>query len=180
VGRALVTACTSIEVRTGVPLVTDRPHELLPTPPPPLRGLPRWRQRPDEREDRKDLFDSRERGYLEPGRTARLGFFDGFVDHDTIALRREDARGLSLPPHSLQRLGERLTAEAVLPPRKLADGEIYLLLTGTWSTEGHTQDLHLCAAGTRTLRVVAYLARSRLRCRLGQRTLYSTALRLPL
>ena len=28
-GRALETACTSIEVRTGVPPVTDRPHELL-------------------------------------------------------------------------------------------------------------------------------------------------------
>jgi hypothetical protein len=41
--------------------------------------------------------------------------------------------------------------------RKLADGEIYLLLAGTRSAEGHTQNLHLCATGTRTLRLTALL-----------------------
>ena len=74
----------------------------------------------------------------------------------------------ALPPHPLQRLGQRLAAEALrLLLCKLADGEIYLLLAGTRSTEGYTQDLHLCATGTRTLRVEAYLARSRYH-RLGQ------------
>src|SRR5215212_638695 len=73
----------------------------------------------------------------------------------------------ALSPHPLQRLGQRLAAE--VPPllvRKLADGEVCLLLAGTRSTEGHTQDLHLCSTGTRTLRVDAYLATSRLRRRL--------------
>src|SRR5919107_4633162 len=91
---------------------------------------------------------------------------------DTIRTTR------ALSPLPLQHLVQRLATE--VPPillRKLADGEIYLLLVGTWSTEGHTQDLHLCSTGTRTLRVDAYLARSRLRCRLGQGTLCSTALR---
>jgi hypothetical protein len=28
--------------------------------------------------------------------------------------------------------------------RKLADGEVCLLLVGTWSAEGYTPDVHLC------------------------------------
>jgi hypothetical protein len=56
-------------------------------------------------------------------------------------------------------LSQRLTTE--VPPilvRKLADGEVYLLLAGTCSAERYTQDLHLCSTGTRTLRLTAYLA----------------------
>src|SRR5215203_1563847 len=54
--------------------------------------------------------------------------------------------------------------------RKLADGEVRLLLASTRSTEGYAQDLHLCSTGARTLRVDVHLARSRLRHRLGQGT----------
>ena len=67
-------------------------------------------------------------------------------------------------------LSQRLTTE--VPPilvRKLANGEIYLLLAGTWSAEGYTQNLHLCSTGTRTLRLTAYLAKPYLRRRLRQR-----------
>ena len=89
---------------------------------------------------------------------------------DTIRTTR------ALLPLPLQHLGQRLATE-VLPilVRKLADGEIYLLLVGTWYTEGHTQDLHLYATWTRTLGVDAHLARSRLRHRLRQgNPLYET------
>src|SRR5919112_5377728 len=72
----------------------------------------------------------------------------------------------ALPPLPLQHLGQRLATEvSPLLVRKLADGEIYLLLAGTRSAEGHTQNLHLCSTKTRTLRLNAYLARSRLRHR---------------
>src|SRR5688500_705671 len=76
---------------------------------------------------------------------------------------------LSLPSHPGKRLSERLAAETLLPPRKLADGEVRLLLAGARSTESYTQDLHLCATRTMTFRVGSHLARSRLRHRLGQR-----------
>src|SRR5919112_2755486 len=51
----------------------------------------------------------------------------------------------ALPPHPLQRLGQRLAAEALrlLLLRKLANGEVCLLLAGTRFTEEYTQDLHL-------------------------------------
>jgi hypothetical protein len=58
-------------------------------------------------------------------------------------------------------LSQRLTTE--VPPilvRKLADGEVYLLLAGTWSAECYTQDLYLCSTGARDLRVDAHLTRS--------------------
>src|SRR5829696_866287 len=85
----------------------------------------------------------------------------------------------ALLPLPLQHLGQRLaTEDPLILVRKLADGEVGLLLAGTWSAEGYTQDLHLCAAGTRNLRLTAYLARFRLR-HLGQRTLCPTALRAP-
>jgi len=93
---------------------------------------------------------------------------------DTICTTR------ALPPLPLQHLGQRLAVEVpYLLVRKLADGEIYFLLAGTWLTKGYTQDLHLCATGTRILRVDAYLATSRLHHRLGQGTPCSTALRPP-
>jgi hypothetical protein len=74
-----------------------------------------------------------------------------------------------LPPNPLQHLRQRLAAEAMclLLVRKLADGEVHLLLAGTWSAEGYTKDLHLCSTGARSLRLTAYLARSQSRC-LGQ------------
>jgi hypothetical protein len=76
---------------------------------------------------------------------------------------------LALPPLPLQHLGQRLATK--VPPIlmcKLADEEVRFLLAGTWSAEGHAQDLHLCSAGTRVLRIDAHLARSRLRHRLRQ------------
>jgi hypothetical protein len=45
----------------------------------------------------------------------------------------------ALPPHHLQGRGERLAMEVLLLlVRKLADGEVGLLLAGTGSTKGHT------------------------------------------
>jgi hypothetical protein len=83
---------------------------------------------------------------------------------DTIRTTR------ALPPLPLKHLGQRLATEVTLNlVRKLADGEIYLLLADTWSAEGYTQDLNLCSTRTRTLRPTAYLATSRLRDRLCQR-----------
>ena len=58
--------------------------------------------------------------------------------------------------HICQRLATKVPPILV---RKLADGEVRLLLAGTWSAERYAQNLHLCAAGTRTLRVDAHLAR---------------------
>jgi hypothetical protein len=74
------------------------------------------------------------------------------------------------------RIGQRLATE--VPPllvRQLADGEVRLLLTSTWSAEAYTQDLHLCATVTRALRIDAHLARFWLRHRLWQENpLYET------
>jgi hypothetical protein len=67
--------------------------------------------------------------------------------------------------HICQRLD---TEVPLILARKLANGEVRLLLAGTWSAEGYTQDLHLCSTRTRTLRVDAHLARSRLGHRLRQ------------
>jgi hypothetical protein len=72
---------------------------------------------------------------------------------------------------------QRLATE--VPPllmRKLADSEVRLLLASTRSAEGYTQDLHLCATWTRTLRVDAPLARPLLRHRLRQENPYPTFL----
>src|SRR5215208_2161727 len=58
----------------------------------------------------------------------------------------------ALPPHSLQRLGQRLAAEALrLLLRKLANCEVCLLLAGARFTEGNPPDLHLCATEARAL-----------------------------
>src|SRR5215217_3801159 len=82
----------------------------------------------------------------------------------------------ALPPHSLQRLGQRLAAEALrlLLLRKLANGEVCLLLAGARFTEGYTPDLHCCATEARALRLAAHLARSRRPRRLGQEYLPPT------
>src|SRR5215211_8038099 len=70
----------------------------------------------------------------------------------------------ALPPPSLQRLGQRLAAEALrLLLRKLANGEVRLLLAGTRFTEGYTPDLHLRLMETWALRPASHLARSLLR-----------------
>ena len=70
----------------------------------------------------------------------------------------------TLPPHPLQRLGQRLAAEALrLLLRKLADGEVCLLLAGARFTEGYALDLHHCLMETWSLRPASHLARSLLR-----------------
>src|SRR5215216_3429389 len=68
----------------------------------------------------------------------------------------------ALPPHPLQRLGQRLAAEALLLLllRKLANGEVCLLLAGARFTEGYTPDLHLCATEAWALRLTAHVAGS--------------------
>jgi hypothetical protein len=82
---------------------------------------------------------------------------------DTIRTTR------ALLPLPLQHLGQRIAAEVSrLLVRKLADGEVCLLLSGTWSAEGYTQDLHLCATEARALCLTAHLAISLLRHRLRQ------------
>src|SRR5919107_1780640 len=75
----------------------------------------------------------------------------------------------TLSPYRLQRFSKVLAAQALLLALgKLADGEVHLLLAGTWPAEGHTQDLHLRATGARALRRTVHLAGSRLRRRLAQ------------
>jgi hypothetical protein len=50
----------------------------------------------------------------------------------------------ALSPHSLQRLGERLAAQALRFLRKLANGKVCFLLAGARFTESYTPDLHDC------------------------------------
>jgi len=97
--------------------------------------------------------------------------FGLLYSREPVRHRRSDAfrTTRALPPLPLQHLGQRLAME--VPPilvRKLADGEVRLLLAGTWSAEAYTQDLHLCATRTRTLCLTTYLAKARLRYRLQQ------------
>jgi Mannosylglycerate hydrolase MGH1-like glycoside hydrolase domain len=108
---------------------------------------------------------------LEPVRTApRLGLFGGFVERTPIPLGRDDVtRELSFPPHPLQHIGQRLAAEGVLPARKLADGNVRLLLAGARLAEGYAAYLHLCLMEAGALRLTSYLALSRLPRRLAQR-----------
>ncbi len=138
-------------------------------------------ERPDERQGRKYLFGSRERGYAEPLRTApRLGFFDGFVDRAPIPLRRDDAaREPSLPAHPLQRLGQRLAAEALLLPREFAYGKVRLLLAGARLAEGYASYLHYRLMEAGALRLASNLALSRLPRRLAQEDLRPTTPRWP-
>src|SRR5215211_701756 len=78
------------------------------------------------------------------------------------------------PPHPLQRLGERLAAEAPrLLLRKLANGEVCLLLAGARSTESYTPDLHNCWMGAGALCLASHLAQYR-HCRLGQESFLPT------
>lgn len=69
-----------------------------------------------------------------------------------------------LPKRFAERFAKWLPAE-VPPPlllRKLADGEVRLLLAGTRSAEGYTPDLHHRQMETWTLRPASHLARSSL------------------
>src|SRR5215211_4962336 len=84
-----------------------------------------------------------------------------------------------LPPARSRRilsssLGERLAAEAPrLLQRKLANGEVCLLLAGARSTESYTPDLHNCWMGAGALCLASHLAQYRHRC-LGQENLLPT------
>src|SRR5829696_2655056 len=86
----------------------------------------------------------------------------------------------ALPPHSLQRLGQllgqRLAAEALrlLLLRKLANGEVCLLLAGARFTEGYTLDLHYRPMETWALCLTSHLARSRRPRRLAHENLPPT------
>ena len=52
------------------------------------------------------------------------------------------------PPHPLQRHGERLAAQALrFLLRKLANGEVCLVLAGARLTESYTPHLHDCSTG---------------------------------
>jgi hypothetical protein len=97
-----------------------------------------------------------------------------------IALGRDDAtREPSLPPHPGKRLGERLAAEAVLPPRKLADGKVHLLLAGARLAEGYAPDLHHRLMEAGALRLASHLAQSQLPRRLAQEDLRPKTPRWP-
>src|SRR5215212_911448 len=80
--------------------------------------------------------------------SARLG------QNHWICIQTEIRTSRAIPPHSLQRLGQRLATEVprLLPLRKLADREVRLLPAGTRSAEGHTKDLHLRTTGARAIR----------------------------
>src|SRR5215203_1458917 len=79
----------------------------------------------------------------------------------------------ALAAHPVQHLAKRfaerfakwLPAEVplLLPLRKLANGEVRLLLAGASFTEGYTPDLHHRLMETRALRPASHLARSLLR-----------------
>src|SRR5215213_2574350 len=88
--------------------------------------------------------------------SARLG------QNHCICIQTEIRTSRAIPPHSLQRLGQRLATEV---PR--------LLLAGTRSAEGHTKDLHLRTTGARAIRPASHLAR--LLLRLGQGNLQSAS-----
>jgi hypothetical protein len=70
--------------------------------------------------------------------------------------------------HRPKRFGQRfskwLNSEVplLLPLRKLANGEVHLLLAGASFTEGYTKDFHHRLIETRALRPASDLARSRL------------------
>src|SRR5215211_3401246 len=75
----------------------------------------------------------------------------------------------ALPPHSLQRLGHRLAAEARrLLLRTLANCEVCLLLASAWSTEAYTPDLYYRPMEAWALGLTSHLAKVRLRHRLDQ------------
>ncbi len=158
--RALKTASTHTLLKPPGSLVTDRGRTFCYPPARASVGFAR-RRRPDKRESRNRLLGRREGACAKPNRTtSRLGFFD----RAPIPLRRDDAtRALLRPPHPVQRLGQQLATEALLPLRKLADGEVRLLLAGARFAEGYAPYLHDCSMGTGALRVAAHLAHSRLR-----------------
>jgi hypothetical protein len=76
----------------------------------------------------------------------------------------------ALLPHPLQRLGEWLAAEALRLLRKLANGEVCLLLAGARATESYTPHLYDCSTGAGALSLASHLARDQHR-RLGQENL---------
>ncbi len=85
--------------------------------------------------------------------------------------------------HPVQHLAERFAARSVkwlaakvsrLLLRKLADGEVHLLLAGASFTEGYTLDLHHRLMEAWALRLASHLARSLLRHRIDQENLPPT------
>src|SRR5918911_1049525 len=84
-----------------------------------------------------------------------MRMIEPFPNCRSIWIQTEIRTSRALPSHPLQRLGQRLAAESLclilLLLRKLADGEVRLLLAGTWSAEGYTKDLHLCSTGAKAL-----------------------------
>src|SRR5215216_1793265 len=118
------------------------------------------------------LYRSGSRATAHPQRkafSARLG------QNHCICIQTEIRTSRAIPPHSLQRLGQRLATEVprLLLLRKLADREVRLLPAGTRSAEGHTKDLHLRTTGARAIRPASHLAR--LLLRLGQGNLQSAS-----
>ena len=67
----------------------------------------------------------------------------------------------ALPPHPLQRLGERraVGARRLLPRDELSDGEVRLLLAGARPAEGHAPDLRNRQIGAGALCVAPHLAK---------------------
>jgi|SRR5215213_1737971 hypothetical protein len=72
--------------------------------------------------------------------------------------------------HPVERLAEHVAAEVLRLLRKLADGEVRLLLAGASFTEGYTLNLHHRPMEAWTLRFASHLTRARLG-RLGQENL---------
>ncbi len=70
----------------------------------------------------------------------------------------------ALWPYHFQRLAkrfaERSAAEALLPLRKLANGEVHLLLAGAPFAQGYTADLHYRPVEAWALGLASHLTRS--------------------
>src|SRR5215211_2952128 len=79
--------------------------------------------------------------------------------------------------HPVERLAEHVAAEVLRLLRKLADGEVRLLLAGASFTEGYTLNLHHRPTEAWTLRFASHLARARLGRHLGQENLPPKILR---
>src|SRR5919107_1879664 len=75
-----------------------------------------------------------------------------------ICIKTEIRPSRAISPHPLQRLPAESLGLILLLLRKLADGEVRLLLAGALATEAYAQDLHLRGTGARALRPASHLA----------------------
>src|ERR687890_547413 len=85
-------------------------------------------------------------------------FFVRLGQNHFICIKTEIRPSRAISPHPLQRLPAESLRLILLLLRKLADGEVRLLLAGALATEAYAQDLHLRGTGARALRPASHLA----------------------